>query len=322
MPGATADVISANRAFAWSDVQRGRDPLARVDVFAAPAEAVRQLEKNPMDLFGLLRFEFDQLVVDLHRRHRLEVQRGPAGGAAVHQARKVHTVLGLHQQHEAPVALGDDLVLEVFRRLLAAQVRLERAPQSRPLFPQPIAQRREERAGVILHVAGRRDAPADVGDLVFEGRRSADQAEQTRKLAAGTPDRGDRRVDRLEVVGEREKARGLERAAVNVEECEQLLQVLRGAQGEDRVVLQVSDGLGGRLERAAHDGGVRHGGKRVKANGARRREGEAPHGGDNPVELEGLQGAGIHAGCANWRSRSEPPIIAKISRRTDCRADL
>ena len=42
-------------------------------------------------------------------------------------------MLGLHQQHVAAVALGDDLVLQVLRRVLAAQVRVQRLAQLGPL---------------------------------------------------------------------------------------------------------------------------------------------------------------------------------------------
>ena len=48
-------------------------------------------------------------------------------------------MLGLDDQHVAAVALGDDLILQVLRRLLAAQVRLERAAQPRALLAQPVA---------------------------------------------------------------------------------------------------------------------------------------------------------------------------------------
>ena len=48
-------------------------------------------------------------------------------------------VLGLDDEHVAAVALGDDLILQVFRGLLAAQVRLERAAQPRALLAQALA---------------------------------------------------------------------------------------------------------------------------------------------------------------------------------------
>ena len=80
--------------------------------------------------------------------------------------------------------------------------------------------------------------------------------------------------------------------------------VLRRPQREDRVVLQVPDSLGRGVERAPYDGLVRIGRERGKLRLARRRQRKAPHGGDNPVELEGLRGAGIHTGYADWRSEA------------------
>ena len=65
----------------------------------------------------------------------------------------------LHDQHVAAVALGDDLILQVLRGVLAAQVRLERAAQPRPLLAQPVADALQLRARVVDHLAGRVDVP-------------------------------------------------------------------------------------------------------------------------------------------------------------------
>ena len=58
----------------------------------------------------------------------------------MHDARNRGAVLGADDEHVAAVAIGDDLLLQVLRRVLAAQVRLERAAQPRPLLAQAIAQ--------------------------------------------------------------------------------------------------------------------------------------------------------------------------------------
>ena len=71
-------------------------------------------------------------------------------------------MLGLHDQHVAAVALGDDLLLQVLRRVLAAQVRLERAAQPRALLAQPIADALQLRARVVDDLAGRIDLVAHV----------------------------------------------------------------------------------------------------------------------------------------------------------------
>ena len=48
-------------------------------------------------------------------------------------------VLGLDEEHVAAVPLGDDLILQILRGVLAAQVRLERAAQPRALLAEAIA---------------------------------------------------------------------------------------------------------------------------------------------------------------------------------------
>ena len=110
-----------------------------LQVGRARAERVGQRQQDPADFLGLLLFERDDVVVDFDRAERLEEQAGAAGRRAVDDARNAAAMLGLDDEHVAAVALGDDLILQVLRRFLAAQVRLERAAQPRPLLPQPIA---------------------------------------------------------------------------------------------------------------------------------------------------------------------------------------
>ena len=122
-----------------------------------------------------------------------------------------------------------------------------------------------------------------------------DQRAQARELAARSADRRGGGVDRLEVVGEREQARGLERAALDLQQAEQILEVFRCPQREDRVVGQVAHRLGRRGQQLADRrrlGGRR---QRVETRGAGRREREAPHRGDNPIEFEGPEAAWAHS---------------------------
>jgi hypothetical protein len=192
---------------------------------------------------------------------------------------------------------------------LPAQVRLERAAQARALLAQPIAQRRQQRAGVIEHLARRRDLAPDVVDLGGERRGAADQSAQARELAARSADRRGGGVDRLEVVSEREQTRGLERAAIDLQQAEQILEVFRCPQREDRVVGQVAHRLGRRGQQLADRrqlGGRR---QRVKARGAGRRERKAPHRGDNPIEFEGPEAAWAHSVWV-WSGRDGRPRSA------------
>ena len=126
------------------------------------SERIGQGQKDPPDLFGFLFFDSDDVVVDFDRAQRLEKEARPAGRGAVHDARDAGAVLGLHHEHVPPVPLHDDLILQVFRRVLAAQVRLERRPQPRTLFPQPIPQHLQLRTRIVHDVAGRIDLRADL----------------------------------------------------------------------------------------------------------------------------------------------------------------
>ena len=54
------------------------------------------------------------------RGHRLEEQARAGGRGAVHDAGNRRLVLGPHHQHEAAVAAGDDLFLQVLRGVAAA----------------------------------------------------------------------------------------------------------------------------------------------------------------------------------------------------------
>ena len=97
-------------------------------------------------------------------------------------------VLGADDEHVAAVAIGDDLLLQVLRRVLAAQVRFERAAQPRALLAQPIAKALQLRARIV-------HAPRPTGsilrrtsrDLALERRRGS-----TMPRRRGTPRAGRR----------------------------------------------------------------------------------------------------------------------------------
>ena len=77
----------------------------------------------------------------------------------------LRAMLGADHQHVAAVALGDDLLLQVLRRVLAAHELIERLAQTLALLAQPIANRSQRRAGVIQDLARGVDRPANGGDL-------------------------------------------------------------------------------------------------------------------------------------------------------------
>jgi hypothetical protein len=105
----------------------------------------------------------------------------------------------------------------------------------------------------VHHVAGRRDLVPDVRHVVLEGRRAVHQREQARERAANATDRSGRRLDRLEVIGQRDEARGFERPAVHLEQAEDLVEVVRRPQREDGVVGQEADRLRRRGQQLAYD---------------------------------------------------------------------
>ena len=139
------------------DVELARRLDRPLHVVAAAAERVGQRQQDAQDLFMLLFFERDDVVVDFDRAERLEKQAGAARRRAVDDAGNGAAMLGLDDEHVAAVPLGDDLVLQILRRVLAAQVRLERAPQPGPLLAEPIADDLQFGARVIDHVARRID---------------------------------------------------------------------------------------------------------------------------------------------------------------------
>ena len=170
------DRASRSRARACSTSSSVAASTVRCRSSARRAERVGQRQQDAADLLGFLLLERDDVVVDLDGAERLEKQAGAAGRAAVDDAGNRRAVLGAHDQHVAAVAIGDDLLLQVLRGVLAAQVRLERAAQPRPLLAQPIANALQLRARVVDDLAGRVDLAADVGDLALERRRRRRQS--------------------------------------------------------------------------------------------------------------------------------------------------
>ena len=77
----------------------------------------------------------------------------------------VAAMLGAHHQHVAAVALGDDLLLQILRRVLAAHELIERRAQPLPLLPEPSRIAPQRGAGVVEHLARRIDRMPDGGDL-------------------------------------------------------------------------------------------------------------------------------------------------------------
>ena len=204
------------------------------EVVGTRPEGDGELEQDAVDLGGLLFFELDDVVVDLDGAERLEEQALSAGRRAVHDARNRSAVLGAHHQHVAAVAVGDHLLLQVLRRLALAQERFERRAQLRLLAPQPLADARQRRAGVVGHFARRFDLAPHGGNLRPERGDGLDQPLEHRVRLRRRRDDAPGRVDRFEVVGQAEQAQRLERAPLDLQRVEDRLQLRRRPQREPR----------------------------------------------------------------------------------------
>ena len=204
-------------------------------------------------------------------------------------------MLGLHDQDIAAVPLGDDLVLQVLRRVLAAQVRLERAAQARALLAQPLADDLQLRAGVIDDVAGRVDLVARRGDLALERRRAAADGLEARERSGRAADGGARLVDRIEKRREREQPERLERPALDRRARAKICGRSSTRAAETHRSRRETAPLRScaRADRATVCGSSRRLQPR-ETLAAHRRQREGRDGLDDAIEFEGPQGAWLH----------------------------
>ena len=208
-------------------------------------------------------------------------------------------MLGADDEHVAAVAIGDDLLLQVLRRVLAAQVGLERAAQPRALLAQPIADAPQLRARIVHDLAGGIDLAADVGDLRLErrGRRRRCAREERERAArrGGSP----AHVASTEArnVGERRaaaaaRARGPRppaRSAIASSSAGARRPIVAAARQETRRSPPSSSSAAATAARRR-----RAAASRASRAGAGRRLREAADRFDDPIEFEGPEGAGVH----------------------------
>ena len=275
-------------------VELGRDVDRALQIVGTPAESIRELEEDPAHFLRLLLLERDDVVVDLDRVERFEIDARAARGCAVHDPRNRGAMFGADDDHVAAVAIGDDLVLQVFRRVAPAHVRLERRPQLRPLAPQPVADARERRARVVGHLARRIDLPADFGDFALERRDPLDQLPQDREHRRRIPHRRARVLDRFEKVGEAEQASRLERAPLDVQRLDDCLEVRRRAEREAGMIAEEAGPFGCRALGGEDGGHVRHRTEVRQAFGAGRRHRQIDDRRHDLIKLERAQGTWVH----------------------------
>ena len=201
----------ANTARAWSTSSSVAASIVRSRSSARRRKRVGQREEDATHFFGFLLLERDDVVVDLDGAERLEKEAGAAARAAVHDSGNRRAMFRSNDQHVPSIAIRDDLLLQVLRGVLAAQIRLQRAAQPRALLAQPIPQAPQLRARVVHDLAGR--------DRSCGGcRRSrARTTPSSPRSAAGSETRRGRaecrrsRLDGSEERREREQVQRLER---------------------------------------------------------------------------------------------------------------
>ena len=251
-------------------------------------ESTRQLEQDASDLLRLLFLERHDLVVHFDGAERFQVEARPARRSPMHNPGDAGAVLGFDHEDVPTVPLGDDLVLEVLGRVLAAQVRLQRAAQPRPLLTKPIADDAQLRAGVIDDVARRGDRIAHAGDFALERRGVRPHLIEEEKRLSHSPDGAAGFIERLQKRGEGEEPRGFERPTLDRERRQDDRKLARGPQGEWLVPTQIVRRLSGSGEQRGHLLRVARRSKLDEAFVTHRRERIGAYRLDNPVEFEGL----------------------------------
>ena len=222
---------------------RSRPPASCWKSNARARNAVGQREENAVDFLALLLLERDDVVVDFDRAQRLEKQARAACRCAVHDAGNRAAMLRLDDQHVAAVAFGDDLILQVLRRLLAAQEGLERSAEPRPLFPLALADQFQLGTRVIRHVARRLDLLPHGRRFALERGDGAGHRFEQRKRARRATDAGARILDRIEKIRERQQPQRFERPPFDRERGQHIRQLARRPERKERVGSEIPDGL-------------------------------------------------------------------------------
>jgi len=212
----------------------------------------------------------------------------------VHDAGNAAAVLGLDDEHVAAVPLGDHLLLQVFRRLLAAEVRLERGAQPRSLFPQAVAQQFQLRARIVDDVAGRVDLGADLRHLVPERLRASAGRVEKGERTGHAAKQGARFVNRFEKRGELDEPCRFERPALDGERGERARQIDSRSQWKRSVRLDEPRRLARLCEQLRHAMRVSRRRQPRQPLGAHRRQRERLDSVDDAIEFECAERAWLH----------------------------
>ena len=208
-------------------------------------------------------------------------------------------VLGLDDEHVAAVAVGDDLVLQVLRGVLAAQERLERAAQPRRAAfaadrgPPAVPGWRGPATSPDGSILSRTSAISLLNDAPPSAMALQDRERGRRR--AGWPPRVASTDSRKSASAEQPQR--LERPALDGQRRAGWRRGRRAPRSGKRARRLVEpDAFGGGREQLGDP--PRVGLRAQRRPGGRRRAASArkpAHGLDDPVEFEGLQGACVHS---------------------------
>ena len=213
----------------------------------------------------------------------------PLAGAAVDDAGDRGAVLRADDEHVAAVAVGDDLLLQVLRRVLAAQVGLERSAQPRALLAQAVADAPQLGARVVDDLA----ATGSILRRTSAISRSNDAAgfddrAEPRERRRGAADAGGGRVDGCQERREPEEVQRLERAPFDGERFEDRVELRGRAQRDLAGAREEPRRFGRRRERGRDRARVGQRCRRARPVRARRRLRQPADGRDDAIEFEGL----------------------------------
>jgi len=201
------------------------------------------------------------------------------------------------------VAVGDDLFLEILRRLAAAQKRIEGGPQALFLPAQPIPNLRQRRARVVGHVARRFDLPPHIGDLGRKRCDGVDLLAEDRKRGSDFSDHLARLLNRLEIIAKLQEPERFERSSVDGERVEDGVEIRRRAKWKPGVIVEEAGALGGGALQRDDARCLSEGMQLCQPGLAGRRDGEARDHFNYAIELESPQGARMH-GDSGWKGRA------------------
>ena len=116
--------------FGEDDVERRDRRAGTLDVFALAADLMSERLQYPLALRALLRFQGADLVVHLHERIRLDIDRRAARRPVMQQSGHGRAAFRLHGQNISALAHGDEIFHQKLR-LRARQKGVQPAPHRR-----------------------------------------------------------------------------------------------------------------------------------------------------------------------------------------------